>query len=545
MIKYRKWAAFLLALAILLAAAGCELPGSEADTSTQSSGEAGGAYEARRVTDLSLVMNGLGDSDYRIFEHNFETDGRLAYTEVRGMLGLIEYRYVYSYDAAGMLNKMDMYVILEDADIAMNYFSSRFTHYCTVEITATENGYEGTNYQYAAGLSLDTNEELAVTVEDGRIKSLQFAGVTAEFDENGRKISEQAGDCYATFSYDEAGNATEMQVSEGSEPACVVTLEYDENGYVKQYSQNWSDGDTNAFTYEIGEDGYPLSVQMIENRKQEDGSVRGSTYTCEYEYTAPGLIGGIAIRSRDHGEESEWFMTHAVTFNEKNLPVTRITEDGQDGTVSSRDEYTWTYDENDRPIRELCTQYWTTDGVYDFGGSSITEFSYDADGRLLEKRETDPNDPTYSSVYTYSYDAEGRKLYEDARYTREDYVSHSTYEYEYHANGELSKRIYLYYDDSDELSQKEVHEYAENGDRTAVREYTYSDGTELLEYTTQYSHVHEDLGNGSSRTTTEAITYDAEGNPIEKTVSITEKSSSGSSARGERYYYENGQWVKV
>ncbi len=528
-------------LVLLLSAAGCTLDGTS-NTTTADSEAATGTTEGtqtvpeRMVSDLSVIYKGY------ICEHHFGTDGKLAYTDVRGTdwsYGLLVYQLRYTYDNDGALRRMNAYAIDDDT---LDLYMRKYTLYRTVEFEVTETGYAGTVYAYDSrgGGRYANGDTVTAVVENGIVKTVDWSGCTVEFDENGRKISERAGDRYAEFVYDDNGSVTEMKIYDSEGENDCLTVEYGEDGYPdKAWIKNAYDD--LEMSFDMDAEGKPTAFHM------KDASYDPARITdVEFSYTDDGSISAVSC-VEDRGE-SERFWAHHLTF-EAGMPVTHLYEGGRDGVVEDYDEYSYSFGNNGLLTQEQSRNYQLENGEMILRSTETTTFTYDEQGRLVEERRNYAGDSNFefSDTKTYAYNDDGRViLQEDKGVYSDGYNSHEVTGYEYHPNGETAKYTHIYYDESDQLREKYVYESDENGDDVISFVYHYENGTEVLSTVTRYTILSRVTENGKTTTITEEITYDADDQPLEKWIrkrTVNPFAASGSEGM-EWYLYENGEWVQ-
>ena len=217
------------------------------------------------------------------------------------------------------------------------------------------------------------------TVNDGT------ATIYCNYDGRGRKMTEIGGNTAKNFEYNTAGLLTESTIIMGGFVRQQVYYEYNESGQVCEVKEN----NATVSTYE-----YDAMGRQIK-------AIKANGVTEKTTYNAAGLVTSV-VNSAGRDVISEYPYTYYYDGNQRTKTESKGTSsyayDGlgrlktavlADGTVQG-----YTFDGNGN--RKTMT---VTKG----GISSLTEYEYDLNDRLLEESSG-------SNVTTYTYDANGNML---------------------------------------------------------------------------------------------------------------------------------------
>lgn len=354
-------------------------------------------------------LTSVTEADGSVTGYAFDKAGNL--TQVADALGR---RTIYSYDAAGDLTA------IESPSGSVEAFS-----YDVMGRLVSESDGAGSEVRYgydAVGnvSSKSHSQEGAQPVSyafdaAGRVIGRTDATGTASFerDELGRLVAEENGlGQRLGYSYDAMGNLASVSYPNGEQVAysydaagSLTAVDAPEGAYRYAYdalgrptSLSRPDGTSTAYAY--GADG---NVAQVENIGPDGGVLSRFGYS----YDAEGRISSEASMVRDTGGAEH---ATARAFGYDGLGrVSSVDAAGTDGTYSERysydgagnrtrlvrtgdgaDEVRYSYDADDRLVREESASHGTT------------TYSYDAAGQLVSKRSDGDGETTYD------YGMEGR-----------------------------------------------------------------------------------------------------------------------------------------
>ena len=139
------------------------------------------------------------------------------------------------------------------------------------------------------------------------------------------------------------------------------------------------------------------------------------------------------------------------------LPTKIVVEEEIDGVKENRGTITVSFNEQNLPSQAIAST--------DDGENAILNFTYDENGNLIKRVNTDPDGD--KSIYDYTYDEENNLI--KAVYTDSD-GDKSIYDYTFDENGNLIKKVYTSY-----AGKKSVYDYTYDENGNLIKEvYTYS-----------------------------------------------------------------------
>lgn len=514
----------------------------EASTSDVGTDEGGAATpeELTRICDYSML--GLRANGHIVYEHYLDSTGKPVRTDGRhlewaGGMVLEQYRYTYE---DGTISRVERYGINEDREDIYTFTPTligfiEFSRESEDVLVGTV--YDVDNY----GLPAEKGETCTITYKDGGIVNVQCHGTSADYGEDGRKLSETDGDTHLEFTYD-GNNVTEIKEYREDVTLQHCTAEYGENGFIKAFSSNIYEDDgslsaTYANSYEINDGGQLLSFEQT-HKYVDDDSESYEEYNIEY--TDAGNIK--SATSADNGDT----YTTTVSYDENGRVSVVIGERYRDGEFERRSEECFVYNSDGKKAEKITktTEMRNSDSDEAYEDSTYTTYTYDENGRLTEIKTVREKG---THLTAYEYGADGRPSRIENFQKTEDFSSRTIEEYEYHANGKKKQRIWVEYgEDGVTATSKWVSEYDEFGDEVKHTVISYENGSEVIDSVSTSTHTREYRYGMVVKCVTETIKYDAQNNPQTKSIYVSKYSGNGAATgnHAEEYTYIDGEWVK-
>ena len=155
---------------------------------------------------------------------------------------------------------------------------------------------------------------------------------------------------------------------------------------------------------------------------------------------------------------------------------------------TDKNSSTYYYNENGLLVQHIRTY---------MGVQSINEYEYDANGNITKHVYIESNGN--KTTYEYTYDENGNKIKEVYTYNNDE---PQTTNFTYDESGKLLTEYYLY----------------DNGNGRSVTEYTYDKNGNLIKKAQKYIYTHEGVTTESDGSYTD-YTYDVNGNKIKEVES--------------------------
>lgn len=282
-------------------------------------------------------------------------------------------------------------------------------------------------------------------------------------------------DIVTITSYNEECLISSVSTKQGTQNASVIYYEYDMFG--RQVKITLDSGETTYYTYDrygrlasVSERDDTISSSTNVTRYQYDAygnlieTIMSNGVTTSYEYDKMNrltrLSNFIDVNSNGILDDGEGISRFTYTLDDLGRKTQAIEEfwadyNGDDVVDYLENKIEWEYDEIDRLIAEIFDHFsdendqssqWEYDAVGNrlkqivekkIGGMTVTNYTYDANDRLLKEQIDNQNDGITDKIINYGYD----RTQQTKKQVTENGILASDTTFEYDAQGRLNKVI--------------------------------------------------------------------------------------------------------